>query len=222
MKDIQVFGLKSAGGTSEMFPIGINVDDEVKVSASGTISVTGSISSVVAVGPTAADAADGGNAPVQEGGVARQTNPTAVADGDVVKASYDDLGRQITVPFQVRDLVATAAATLSNSAAAGGDCETTLVAATSGAFNDLLWVSMANSSANAIRIVFRDSTAGTDLFDMSAAANSTTEMHFPTPWPQSLVTSIWRVDFAANASIVDPNDVTNTTVKVSALFAKNV
>ena len=41
-------------------------------------------------------------------GIARTTNPTAVADGADVSASFDKVGRQLVWPFQVRDLIATA------------------------------------------------------------------------------------------------------------------
>ena len=56
-------------------------------------------------------------------GVARQTNPAAVADAAVVTASFDDLGRQVITPYQVRDLVSTAFVALANGT------ETTLLAA---------------------------------------------------------------------------------------------
>src|SRR3989338_2643894 len=55
-------------------------------------------------------------------GVARQTNPTAVADAAAVTASFDDLGRQVITPYQVRDLVKTAYITVTTGV------ETTLLA----------------------------------------------------------------------------------------------
>jgi hypothetical protein len=45
--------------------------------------VTSAVVSTIAVGSVVADAVDDGSAPVQQGGVARTANPTAVAGGDV-------------------------------------------------------------------------------------------------------------------------------------------
>ena len=55
--------------------------------------VTNSVASTIAVGDLASDAADTGSSPVKIGGIARTANPTAVAAGDRVSATYDDLGR---------------------------------------------------------------------------------------------------------------------------------
>src|SRR3990167_11537127 len=41
-------------------------------------------------------------------GIARQTNPTAVADAAVVNLSADDLGRMVITPYQVKAFITTA------------------------------------------------------------------------------------------------------------------
>ena len=161
---------------------------------------------------------DSGN-PVKQGGVARQTNPTAVNDGVRVGASYDDLGRQVTTPFQVRDLVRTAVATMTLNAA---DNETTLAAGVAGELHDLVYVSAANSSTLAVRLIFRDGTSGADLFDIVTAGSTTSELVFAVPWKQAGPDQAWRMDFGINANIADPNDVTNTTIKVMAQYIVNI
>lgn len=145
--------------------------------------------------------------------IARQTNPTAVADGAVVFASGDDLGRVLTRPYQVRDLVSSGSATMTLNAA---DNETTILSAVASTFLDLVYVSGANSSDGAVRIIFRSGTGGTDQFNMVIPANDTSEMHFTVPWRAEATATPWRADFGINARIADPNDVTNTTVVITA------
>lgn len=152
-------------------------------------------------------------------GIVRTTNPAALLNGQHAYAAFDKLGRQIIVPYQVRDLVGTAAATLTNNAA---DNETTLIAGVASEYHDLIYVSGANTSDKAIRLVFRETTAGTDLFNLAIPASDTRELWFQVPWNQQHLAGTWVVDFDTNANITNPNDVTNTTVKVSAQFIKNV
>ncbi len=188
---------------------------------SGTLRVvhaTDVATSTSATGNIAHDSPDSGN-PIKIGGIARTANPTAVANLDRVDASFDKVGRQITYPYSVRDLVGTAVATLTTNAA---DNETTLLTGVAAELHDLIYVSAANSSTNAVRIIFRDGTGGADLFDISIAANSTQDINFQVPWKQSQADMSWRVDFGINANIADPNDVTNTTVKVMAQYITNV
>lgn len=176
------------------------------------------MSSIEVVGDVPSGGTDSGF-PVKVGGVARQTNPTAVSNLQRVHAMYDDVGRQITAPFQVRDLVGTAVATLANNAA---DNETTLLDGVAGELHDLVYVSVANASTGAVRVVFRDGTSGADLFNVSTPANDTRELNFAVPWKQADPNMAWRVDFDTNANITNANDVTNTTVRVMALYVINV
>lgn len=158
-------------------------------------------------GDVAADAADSGN-PVKIGGVARTTNPTAVADGDRVSASFDDVGRLLVWPFQVRDLIATASASLSTGT------ETTLLAGGgAGVFHDLLEVTASNNSGVAQVISVRDATGGGVTRTITAEANKTVSLRFPIPVVQNTAAAAWTVDM---------DDVTGTTITIDALFIKNV
>lgn len=137
----------------------------------------------------------------------RQTNPTAVA-ADYVPQAGDDLGRIVTRPIQVRDLIGTAYVTTSTGT------ETTLLAAGgAGVFLDLISLIATNNSSAAVQLDIRATTAGNIVNTLYIPANATTGWTPPVPWPQDNVDNNWTVDMP---------DVTGTTVSVSALFTKEV
>ena len=169
--------------------------------------VSGALTSVISVGPVVADAADDGNAPVQSGGIARTTNPTAVADGDVVKSSHDDLGRQLMRPLQVRDLIRTAYVAVSTGT------ETTLLASGAGKFLDLIEIMCANQSSVATYIEFRASTGGNVCKMIEVPANGTAGVSLSVPYPAPFADHTWTVDMP---------DITGTTVAITALFTEEI
>ena len=146
-------------------------------------------------------------------GIARTTNPTAVADGADVSASFDSLGRQLVTPYQVRDLVRTAYVQLTNGT------ETTLLAGAAGAFFDLVSVTCANTSSAAlgaltdVDIDFRDATGGGVVASIVVQDQDTQTINFPVPIPQNTAAATWTAKM---------DDVTGTTVNVTALFIRNV
>jgi hypothetical protein len=142
-------------------------------------------------------------------GIARQTNPTAVADAAAVKASFDDLGRQVITPYQVRDLVRTAYLSTSTG------IETTLLAAVAGANLDCVQVVCANTSDAIVDIDFRSVTAGSVEFSVTVPADSTSGFIPAVPWPQVNTGNNWTADVAGA-------DISNTVVNISALFVQNV
>lgn len=148
--------------------------------------------------------------PVKFGGVARTTNPTAVDNGDRVNATFDDVGRQITVPYQVRDLIATASATTSTLA------EVTLFAGTAGEFHDLIEMTCANTCGAAVTIDVRDTTGGTAVKRIQLAANATEGRDFQIPVPQNVAADAWTIQNAGSG------DISTTQVTCTALFIKNV
>ena len=177
------------------------------VPISGSVSVSGSITSTVVTGPTVADVADDGSAPVQVGGVARTANPTAVANGDVVKSTHDDLGRQVTRPVQVRDLVQTAYVSLTTGT------ETTLLAGASGVFHDLIHAIGTNNSDAAVTVDIRSATGGGIVTSIRIPANGTAGASLTVPIPQDVSADTWTADLP---------DITGTTVTLSGLFSKEV
>ncbi len=140
-------------------------------------------------------------------GIARQTNPTAVSDGDNQRFSTDDLGRQLVRPVQARDLISTAYATLTNGT------ETTLKAAVAGAYLDLIYVMGANNSDVAVTVDIRAVTGGNIIMTLQVPANGTAGVACPVPLPQDETGNNWTADMG---------DITGTSVYLSALFSKEI
>lgn len=224
---VNVVNVDSAGAYRSTFPVSgtvavsgvsgtsaVNISDSSGIGYSGSnplpvTMVTSSVVSTIAVGAVASDVADDGSAPIKTGGIARQANPTAVAAGDNVSFTADDLGRQINRPVQVRDLIATAYATLTNGT------ETTLLAATAGSFHDLIYVMGANSSDVAVAVDIRPVTAGNVVMTLVVPASGTAGVSVPVPIPQS-------GSDTGNNWTADMGDITGTTVYLSALFSREV
>lgn len=172
--------------------------------------ITGSSGTTVVVGNVLSDASDTGDAPVKVGGIARTANPTAVGAGDMVSASFDDVGRVVTYPYQVRDLVSTALAATSTLA------EVALLAGVAATFHDLIQITLSNNSNVAVRINLRDATAGGIIKTFDIPATNTINTTFPTPVPQNVAADTWTIQNAGSG------DISTTDVTVSALFIKNV
>ena len=188
-----------------------NVDSSgVQYSGSNPVPVTlisGALTSTISVGPTVADVADDGSAPVKRGGIARTANPTAVSGGDIVSASHDDLGRTLVRPVQVRDLTLTAYAQLTTGS------ETTLRAAVAGAYLDLIYLMGANNSDAAVSVDIRAVTGGGVVMTLMIPANGTAGIACPVPLPQQETGNNWTADMG---------DITGTTVSLTALFSQEV
>lgn len=162
----------------------------------------------IVVGDVERGQIDSGNA-VKIGGIARTANPTAVNNGTRVGATYDKLGRQVTWPFQVRDLSATASATLSTGTAA-----TLLSAGGSGVFHDLVHVTLANNSTVAGNTASVALLAdGSIVKTVQIPNGDTVNLDFTFPLPQAQANTNWSVDM---------EDITGTTVTIDALFVKNI
>ena len=168
--------------------------------------VSGALTSAISVGSTVSDAVDDGSAPVKTGGIARTANPTAVAGGDTVSASYDKMGRQLT-RAQARDLTVTAYASLTTGT------ETTLVSAVAGSYLDLVYIMGANNSDVAVTVNIRPVTAGNIVMTLQVPANGVAGIACPMPLPQGDPGNNWTVDMG---------DITGTTVYMTALFSKEV
>ena len=177
--------------------------------ATGSVFVTGSSGTVAVVGVVVSDAADDGSAPNKIGGIARTANPTAVANGDAVSASFDSVGRQLVRPHQVRGLMQTAYATITDSS------EDNLITGSASVYLDLVYIMGANNSNATVNVDIRDKTAGGVVASLSIPANSTAGMALPIPIPQDTSGQPWTVQNSGS-------DISNTTVKLTALFTKEV
>lgn len=138
--------------------------------------------------------------------IARQTNPTAVADAAEVFGSSDDLGRQLT-RMQARDLTLTAYVSIANGT------ETTFRAAVAGSYLDLIYVMGANNSDAAVSVDLRAVTGGNIMATIQIPANGTAGISLPIPLPQDATGNNWTADLP---------DITGTTVTLSGLFSREI
>jgi hypothetical protein len=182
--------------------------DVIQVSGSiWSVSVTGSTGTTSIVGDVAPGSANVNSPPVRIGGVVSQTNPTAIADGNIGNFRMDDLGRQITRPVQVRDLIATAYVSVTNGT------ETTLRAGVAGAYLDCIMLVGSNASDAAVSVDIRAVTGGNIVHTLRIPANGTAGWAPQVPWPQDEMGNNWTVDGP---------DETGRTLTFSALFSKEV
>lgn len=139
---------------------------------------------------------------------ARTTLPSAKLNGEDAKLMGDQYGRQVMLPYTVRDLVATASASLTNGT------PTTLIAGVTGTKLDLVYISFTNNSDAAVNVTLLDDGTSVRTFTVpvSTTNGGTISFDWPIPWPQSAAGSTWQVDMP---------DTTGTTVTVSALYVKN-
>lgn len=175
--------------------------------AINSVFITGASGTTVVVGEIASDVADTESNPIKIGGIARTANPAAVAAGDRVSFTADDLGRQVTRPVQVRDLIQTAYVSVTNGT------ETTLRAAVAGAFLDLVMIVASNNSDAAVSVDIRPVTAGNIVNTLRIPANGTAGWTPPIPWPASDTGNNWTVDGP---------DETGRTLTFSALFSQEI
>lgn len=161
-----------------------------------------------AAGDVAHDAVDSGN-PVKIGAQARTTNPTAVAGGDRVNVIADKIGRQVVTHHHVREMITqTDVITLD-----GTTAETDLLAAGgAGVLNDLIEITVDNSSGTGTFVHLRDATAGTIRRSFYVGAGLSRQWTFPAPLKQTTAANKWTVTCGTSVS----------KVTVSASFAVNV
>lgn len=192
--------------------VATNIVDSTGIAYSGSnplpiTLVSGGITSTIAVGSVVGDAIDDGSAPIQTGGIARTANPTAVSGGDVVKSSYDVVGRQLIRPVQVRGLIVTAYATLTNGT------ETTLLSGSAGFYHDIVYITAANNSDAAVAVDFRGVTGGNISQTIVVPPYGTAGVSSSVPYPQSDTGNSWTADMG---------DITGTTVYLTGLFSREV
>lgn len=123
-------------------------------------------------GDVAHDSADAGE-PVKIGGKAVTTPPTAVADDDRVNAQFDIYGRQVVIGG-LREMKGSQITTITSSTS-----ETTVVTADATYKQDVYAVIITNTSATDTEVSFKDDTAGTTRFTISAPANDTRGFMLP-------------------------------------------
>lgn len=159
------------------------------------------------VGNLAHDAVDAG-APIKIGGKARTAEPTAVAGGDRVDAEFDIYGRQI-VRGVLREMKGQQKTTITSSVS-----ETTIVTADATYKLDIYSLIIANTSATAVNVTIKDSTAGTTRFILAVPAGETRGFHGPidAAHNQNAANNNWTATCSASVA----------SVEITALYVKNL
>lgn len=147
---------------------------------------------------------------IESAGEARTTNPAAVLDGQEVKQRFDDLGRAVMTPYQVRDLISTGSATLARVS------ETTVISGVAATLLDLVYVTGSNTSSVAIRVDLRYGTAGAVIDSMVVPATNVTEKQYRIPYPMSEVAQ------AITAQVNQGGEISDSPVTVTAIAVRNV
>ncbi len=159
---------------------------------------------MASAGDVASGATDSGN-PIKTGGIAKQTNPTAVSDGQRVGSLYDDVGRQV-VTLSIRDLKTVQKTTLTTTAS------TIVCTSVAAAFLDIYCIIATNTSASATVLRIRDNA--TEKIAIAIPAGETRGFTLPesAAIPQATVTNNWTALL----------DTAVSSVEVTVLFVKNV
>lgn len=156
------------------------------------------------VGDAAHDAAVSGN-PVLIGCEARATAPTAVGDGDVVRALATLLGKRVVLPYAIPS------DSWSYAAVAGGITNTTEVtikaAAGAGIRNYVTHIDLSNESATtATEVVIKDGAGGTVMWRGYARTSGNSNDYFFDP----------PLRFTANTAVVVACVTTGTATLINA------
>ncbi len=153
----------------------------------------------------------------QSHALAMTTNPAAAADAATVFTKADKLGRLLNTPVQVRQLRATAFATLGG--ATGSNTETTLIAGVASTFLDLIYVTFANTSTVAASIDIRQGTGGSVIGNVIVPASSTQGFSLSVPVPMTELAQAWTIKF--NSTDMG-SDLSNTKVYATGLFSQEI
>jgi len=141
-----------------------------------------------------------------QGGLAQTALPTAATAGNLTGKLSDKFGRSVVLNNAFRDIVASQTTTISASTA-----ETTVITAAASIFNDLSAIWVSNTSTTAARVDFRDTTAGSVLFQLYVPGGDIRGVSFNTPFPQTSVNTNWTAQ--SSASVTD--------LRITALYIKN-
>lgn len=186
-RNLQAITIAAGGDTTVVQPTASNLNAQV-------------------VGNIANDSVDSGN-PVKVGGQARTTNPTAVADGDRVNATFDKLGKQVVVG-SIRDLKDGEHTVITSSTA-----ETTIATAVASTFLDLYGLVIDNSSATVCTVTIKDSTAGTTRFTFTVPGGDTRGFMLPesAARKQSAVNNNWTATCGTSVA----------SISITTMYVKN-
>lgn len=133
-----------------------------------------------------------------EAGIAKTSLPTAASDGNLTGTMVDKFGRQVVLTNSIRDLVNP----ITQLTLTSTTTETSLIAAVASTFNDVASLVVINTSATAVQVDFRDSTAGTIRLSLYVPAGDTRGIALPTPLPQAAVNTAWTAKCGTSVASV--------------------
>lgn len=137
--------------------------------------------------------------------IARNLLATVFTDGNETDMLADKLGRPVMTPYQIRDLVVTASATLTTGTIAS------FLAGSSDVNHDLMEITLANDSSVAATVALTND--GTTVRTFRVPAASTISIDYQVGLPSNSTGTIWQLDM---------EDITGTTVYAGATFIKNL
>lgn len=158
-------------------------------------------------GDVAHDSADAGE-PVKLGGKAVTAPPSAVSANDRVNAQFDIYGRQVKIGA-LREMKGAQKTQISSSTS-----ETTVVTADATYKLDVYGVIITNTSSTNTEVTFKDSTAGTTRFIISAPANDTRGFMLPidSGHNQNAANNNWTATCADSVAAIE----------ITMMFVKNL
>jgi hypothetical protein len=195
--------------TETLNPNSVYIANSIKLSDSTTPSQQLAIDSAGAISIQSAGAT-GSAVPsrgIYNAGNAATSLPSAATAGNLTGAMYDKFGRQIIISGGMRDIIGSQRTTITASTS-----ETTIVTAAASTFNDLFLLTIRNTSATAVRVDIRDTTAGTIIDDVYVPAGEMRGWALPQGVAaQTTVNTNWTAQCSASV----------TDVRITAWFFKN-
>lgn len=186
-------------------PVYLYADPATHGLVGGSVTISGTVVvDDLAAAPTGAAVPP--NAQYQ-GNLAQTALPTAASVGNLTGSLSDKFGRTVVLPGGFRDIVGSQRTTISASTS-----ETTIVTAITSVFADIFLLTFKNTSATALRVDIRDTTAGTIVDDIYLPAGDTRGWVIPQGvMAQTSVNTNWTAQCSASV----------TDVRCTAWFFKN-
>ena len=184
---------------------------------SGTVAVSGVTASIAAslIDSSGVQYSSSNPVPIDDAGGSITVDGTVAVSGLTGSVSavptnaegveYDSSNPQPVTEITVRSSYKTAYASVTNGT------ETTILTGEASYYHDLVWIMCANQSDAAVTLDLRETTAGTVMATIEVPANGTAGIAPALPLPQSNISGAWTADM---------DDITGTTVDITALFKK--
>lgn len=136
---------------------------------------------------------------------------TTIQAGEEVDLVFDKQGRLVTYPYSVRDLITTASSTITR------NDRTEIMGAATGQFTDIVTITGANTSTNAITVDLRSGYSSGITQSFQIAASTTEIFKFDPPLPANEAETPW----VATASSVAA-DSGDSPITLSIIAIRNI